>query len=216
MDTIENKTSHNHSHGHHHGKHKSENVYVYQVNSFVDKNVLNLAATAAVLGQLLFLLANFSISSSLGSNGDTFVLIAHILRAAGEGFLLYCLMKGMASLLYSLKWYFILTILFFLIFHLGTSLLMILNQNALLGEIGAILYLLSSVSYFALGFKLKQKYRDSLSKTGVIMMTYVIATMALSLSGMLGVNIYIDLACIALGVYYIISLRDRFDVDDDE
>jgi hypothetical protein len=93
---------------------------------------------------------------------------------------------------------------------------MIIKQSELLGEIGAFLYLLSSFSYFALGFKLKQKYRDSLSKTGVVMMTYVIATMALSLSGMLGVNIYIDLACIALGVYYIISLRDRFDVDDDE
>ena len=216
METIENKKHHSHLHGHHHGKHKSENVYVYQVNSFVEKNVLNLAATAAVLGQLLFLLANFSISSALGSNGDTFVLIAHILRAFGEGFLLFCLMKGMSNLLYPLKWYFITTIIFFLLFHLGTSFLMLIKQNEFLGDIGAFLYLFSSVSYFALGFKLKQKYRDSLSKTGIIMMTYIIATMALSLSGMLGVNIYVDLACIALGVYYIISLRDRFDVDDDE
>ena len=80
--------------------------------------------------------------------------------------------------------------------------------------IGVVFYLLTTVPYFALGFKLKQKYKDSLAKTGIIMMTYIIITMALSLTGMMGINIYIDLACIALGVYYIITLRDRFDVDD--
>ena len=213
MDSIENK--HHHSH-HQHGKHRSENVYVYQVVSFVGKNVLNLAATAAVLGQMLFLLANFSISSALGSDGETFVIIAHILRACGEGFLLFCLMKGMSSLLYPLKWYFIATIFFFILFHIATSFLMLIKQNELLGDLGVFLYLLSSIPYFALGFKLKQKYRDSLARTGIIMMTYVIISMALSLSGMMGVNIYIDFVCIAIGVYYLISLRDRFDVDDDE
>lgn len=204
-----------HSHHHHrHGKHKSENVYVYQVDSFVSKNVLNIATTAAVLGQLLFFLANYSISSAIGSDGSSFVLIAHILRACGEGFLLFCLMKGMSSLLYPLKWYFLSAIFFFVLFHFVTSLLMILKQNGLLGDIGVFFYLLSTISYFALGFMLKQKYKDSLAKTGIIMMTYIIITMALSLSGMMGINIYIDLACIALGVYYIITLRDRFDVDD--
>ena len=91
---------------------------------------------------------------------------------------------------------------------------MLLNQNELLGDIGVVFYLLSTVPYFVLGFMLKQKYKDSLAKTGIIMMTYIIVTMSLSLSGMMGINIYIDLACIALGVYYIITLRDRFDVDD--
>ena len=214
METMDNQNFHGHSHHHRHGKHKSENVYVYQVDSFVSKNVLNIATTAAVLGQLLFFLANYSISSALGSDGNSFVLIAHILRAFGEGFLLFCLMKGMSSLLYPLKWYFISTIFFFVLFHLLTSLLMVLKQNELLGDIGVFFYLFSTISYFALGFMLKQKYKDSLAKTGIIMMTYVIITMALSLSGMMGINVYIDLACIALGVYYIITLRDRFDVDD--
>lgn len=214
METMDNQNYHGHSHHHRHGKHKSENVYVYQVDSFVSKNVLNIATTAAVLGQLLFFLANYSISSAIGSDGSSFVLIAHILRACGEGFLLFCLMKGMSSLLYSLKWYFISAIFFFVLFHFVTSLLMVLKQNELLGDIGVFFYLLSTISYFALGFMLKQKYKDSLAKTGIIMMTYVIITMALSLSGMMGINIYIDLACIALGVYYIITLRDRFDVDD--
>ena len=127
---------------------------------------------------------------------------------------MFCLMKGMSSLLYPLKWYFLSAIFFFVLFHLITSLLMVLKQNELLGDIGVFFYLLSTVSYFALGFMLKQKYKDSLAKTGIIMMTYIIITMALSLSGMMGINIYIDLACIALGVYYIITLRDRFDVDD--
>ena len=216
MDTIENKNHHSHSHSHHHGKHRSENVYVYQVTSFVGKNFLNIAFTAAILGQLLFFLSNYSISSALGSNGDVFVLIAHLLRAVGEGFLLFCLMKGMSSLLYPLKWYFISTIFFFLLFHLLTPLLMLFHQSDLLGDIGVFLYLLSSIPYFALGFKLKQKYRDNLAKTGIVMMTYVIITMALSLSGMMGINIYIDFACVALGVYYIITLRDRFDVDYDD
>lgn len=214
METMDNQNYHGHSHHHRHGKHRSENVYVYQVDSFVGKNILNLATTSAVLGQLLFFLANFSISSALGSDGDLFVLIAHILRTFGEGFLLICLMKGMSSLLYPLKWYFLFAILFFVLFHLITSLLMVLKKNELLGDIGVIFYLLSTISYFALGFMLKQKYKDSLAKTGIIMMTYIIITMALSLSGMMGINIYIDLACIALGVYYIITLRDRFDVDD--
>ena len=213
METMDNQNHHVHSH-HRHGKHRSENVYVYQVDSFVGKNVLNIATTSAVLGQLLFFLANFSISSALGSDGDSFVLIAHILRAFGEGFLLFCLMKGMSSLLYPLKWYFLSTIFFFMLFHLITPLLMILNQSELLGDIGVDFYLLTTVPYFALGFKLKQKYKDSLAKTGIIIMTYIILTMALSLSGMMGINIYIDLVCIALGVYYIITLRDRFDVDD--
>ena len=176
--------------------------------------MLNIATTAAVLGQLLFFLANYSISSAIGSDGSSFVLIAHILRACGEGFLLFCLMKGMSSLLYPLKWYFLSAIFFFVLFHFVTSLLMVLKQNGLLGDIGVFFYLLSTISYFALGFMLKQKYKDSLAKTGIIMMTYIIITMALSLSGMMGINIYIDLACIALGVYYIITVRDRFDVDD--
>ena len=210
---MDNQNHHVHSH-HRHGKHRSENVYDYQVDSFVCKKVLNIATTSAVLGQLLFFLANFSISSALGSDGDSFVLIAHILRAFGEGFLLFCLMKGMSSLLYPLKWYFLSTIFFFMLFHLITPLLMILNQSELLGDIGVVFYLLTTVPYFALGFKLKQKYKDSLAKTGIIIMTYIILTMALSLSGMMGINIYIDLVCIALGVYYIITLRDRFDVDD--
>ncbi|MBQ2496658.1 MAG: hypothetical protein II521_11140 [Prevotella sp.] len=214
METMDNQNYHGHSHHHRHGKHMSENVYVYQVDSFVSKNVLNIATTAAVLGQLLFFLANYSISSAIGSDGSSFVLIAHILRACGEGFLLFCLMKGMSSLLYPLKWYFLSAIFFFVLFHFVTSLLMILKQNGLLGDIGVFFYLLSTISYFALGFMLKQKYKDSLAKTGIIMMTYIIITMALSLSGMMGINIYIDLACIALGVYYIITLRDRFDVDD--
>ena len=214
METMDNQ-NYGHSHHHHrHGKHKSENVYVYQVDSFVSKNVLNIATTAAVLGQLLFFLANYSISSAIGSDGSSFVLIAHILRACGEGFLLFCLMKGMSSLLYPLKWYFLSAIFFFVLFHLITSLLMVLKQNELLGDIGVFFYLVSTISYFALGFMLKQNYKDSLAKTGIIMMTYIIITMALSLSGMMGINIYIDLACIALGVYYIITLRDRFDVDD--
>lgn len=214
MDTLNNQNHHGHSHSHRHGKHRSENVYVYQVDSFVGKNVLNIATTSAVLGQLLFFLANLSVSSALGSDGDSFVLIAHILRAFGEGLLLFCLMKGMSSLLYPLKWYFLSTIFFFVLFHLITPLLMVLNQNELLGDIGVVFYLLTTVPYFALGFRLKQKYKDSLAKTGIIMMTYIIITMALSLSGMMGINIYIDLACVALGVYYIITLRDRFDVDD--
>lgn len=213
METLNNQNHHGHSH-HRHGKHRSENVFVYQVDSFVGKNILNAATTSAVLGQLLFFLANFSISSALGSDGESFVLIAHILRAFGEGFLLFCLMKGMSSLLYPLKWYFLSTIFFFVLFHLITSFLMVLNQKELLGDVGVFLYLLSTVPYFALGFMLKQKYKDSLAKTGIIMMTYSIITMALSLTGMMGINIYIDLACIALGVYYIITLRDRFDVDD--
>ena len=213
METLNNQNHHGHSH-HRHGKHRSENVFVYQVDSFVGKNILNAATTSAVLGQLLFFLANFSISSALGSDGESFVLIAHILRALGEGFLLFCLMKGMSSLLYPLKWYFLSTIFFFVLFHLITSFLMVLNQKELLGDIGVVFYLLSALPYFALGFKLKQKYKDSLAKTGIIMMTYIIITMALSLTGMMGINIYIDLACIALGVYYIITLRDRFDVDD--
>ena len=91
---------------------------------------------------------------------------------------------------------------------------MILKQYESLGDIGVFIYLLSAIPYFTLGFMLKQNYKDSLAKTGIIMMTYIIITMALSLSGMMGINIYIDLACIALGVYYIITLRDRFDVDD--
>ena len=214
METMDNQNYHGHSHHHRHGKHKSENVYVYQVDSFVSKNVLNIATTAAVLGQLLFFLANYSISSAIGSDGSSFVLIAHILRACGEGLLLFCLMKGMSSLLYPLKWYFISAIFFFVLFHFVTSLLMVLKQNELLGDIGVFFYLVSTISYFALGFMLKQNYKDSLAKTGIIMMTYIIITMALSLSGMMGINIYIDLACIALGVYYIITLRDRFDVDD--
>ena len=214
METMDNQNYHGHSHHHRHGKHMSENVYVYQVDSFVSKNVLNIATTAAVLGQLLFFLANYSISSAIGSDGSSFVLIAHILRACGEGFLLFCLMKGMSSLFEPLKWYFLSTIFFFVLFHLITPLLMVLNQNELLGDIGVVFYLLSALPYFALGFKLKQKYKDSLAKTGIIMMTYIIITMALSLTGMMGINIYIDLACIALGVYYIITLRDRFDVDD--
>ena len=213
METLNNQNHHGHSH-HRHGKHRSENVYVYQVDSFVGKNILNAATTSAVLGQLLFFLANFSVSSALGSDGESFVLIAHILRALGEGFLLFCLMKGMSSLLYPLKWYFLSTIFFFVLFHLITPLFIVLNQNELLGDIGVVFYLLSTVPYFVLGFMLKQKYKDSLAKTGIIMMTYIIITMALSLSGMMGINIYIDLACIALGVYYIITLRDRFDVDD--
>ena len=81
METMDNQNYHGHSHHHRHGKHKSENVYVYQVDSFVSKNVLNIATTAAVLGQLLFFLANYSISSAIGSDGSSFVLIAHILRA---------------------------------------------------------------------------------------------------------------------------------------
>ena len=214
MDTLNNQNHHGHSHSHRHGKHRSENVYVYQVDSFVGKNILNFATTSAVLGQLLFFLANFSISSALGSDGDSFVIIAHILRAFGEGFLLFCLMKGMSSLFDPLKWFFLSTIFFFMLFHLVTPLLMVLDQDELLGDIGVVFYLLSAVPYFALGFKLKQKYKDSLAKTGIIMMTYIIITMALSLTGMMGINIYIDLACIALGVYYIITLRDRFDVDD--
>ena len=214
MEKMEKQIHYGHSQHHKHEKHRSENVYVYQVDSFAGKNILNIATTAAVLGQLLFFLANFSISSALGSDGNSFVLIAHILRAFGEGFLLFCLMKGMSSLLYPLKWYFLSTIFFFVLFHLITSLLMLLNQNELLGDIGVVFYLLSTVPYFVLGFMLKQKYKDSLAKTGIIMMTYIIVTMSLSLSGMMGINIYIDLACIALGVYYIITLRDRFDVDD--
>lgn len=214
METLDNQNHHGHSHRHRHGKHKSENVYVYQVDSFVGKNVLNIATTAAILGQLLFFLANYSISSAIGSDGSAFVFIAHILRALGEGFLLFCLMKGMSSLLYPLKWYFISTIFFFVLFHLLTSFFMILKQYESLGDIGVFIYLLSAIPYFTLGFMLKQNYKDSLAKTGIIMMTYVIITMALSLSGMMGINIYIDLACIALGVYYIITLRDRFDVDD--
>lgn len=216
METIENNHHHSHSHGHHHGKHRSENVHVYQVDAIVGKNPLNIAFTAAILGQLLFLLANYSISEALGSDGESFVLIAHFLRAFGEGFLLYCLMKGMSSLLYPLKWYFISTIFFFVLFHMVTSVLMIMHQNSLLGDIGVFFYLLSTITYFALGFMLKQKYKDSLAKLGIIMMTYIIVTMALSLAGMMGVNIYIDFACVALGVYYIITLRDRFDVDYDD
>ena len=120
MIKMENQNHHGHSH-HRHGKHRSENVFVYQVDSFVGKNILNAATTSAVIGQLLFFLANFSISSALGSDGESFVLIAHILRAFGEGFLLFCLMKGMSSLLYPLKWYFLSTIFFFVLFHFVTS-----------------------------------------------------------------------------------------------
>ncbi|MBQ5981451.1 MAG: hypothetical protein IJL54_04700 [Prevotella sp.] len=216
METIENNHHHSHSHGHRHEKHRSENVHVYQVDAIVGKNPLNIAFTAAVLGQLLFFFANYSISAALGSDGEVFVLIAHFLRAFGEGFLLFCLMKGMASLLYPLKWFFISAIFFFVLFHLVTSVLMIMHQNGLLGDIGVFFYLLSSITYFALGFMLKQKYKDSLAKLGIIMMTYVIVSLALSLAGMMGINIYIDFACVALGVYYIITLRDRFDVDYDD
>ena len=84
METLDNKNHHDHSHSHRHGKHRSENVYVYQVDSIVGKNILNFATTSAVLGQLLFFLANFSVSSALGSDGESFVLIAF--KSFGGGF----------------------------------------------------------------------------------------------------------------------------------
>lgn len=213
METTENKT-HSHSHRHHHKHHRSENVYVYQVETNVSKNVLNLAFTAAVLGQLLFFLSNFSISAVLGSDGTAFVILAHVLRTVGEGFLLYCLMKGMSSLLYPLKPYFIAAIFFFILFHIVTSICMLFNITAILEDIGIFFYMANTITYFVLGFKLKQRYRDSMGKLGVLMMTYIILSMALSLVGLNGVNIYADLVCIAVGVYYIVTLRDRFDVND--
>ncbi|MBQ6208218.1 MAG: hypothetical protein IJK42_00375 [Prevotella sp.] len=213
MESTENKT-HSHSHRHHHGQHRSENVYVYQVETNVNKNVLNLAFTAAVLGQLLFFLANFSISAVLGSDGTSFVLLAHFLRTVGEGFLLYCLMKGMASLRYPLKPYFIAAIFFFVLFHVVTCVCMLFNWTSFLGDAGIFFYMANTITYFALGFKLKQKYRDSMAKLGVTMMTYIILSMALSLIGLNGANIYADLVCIAVGVFYIVTLRDRFDVND--
>ena len=214
METTENKNQ-GHSHRHHHGhRHRSENVYVYQVETNVSKNVLNLAFTAAVLGQLLFFLANDSISAVLGSNGTSLVILAHLLRTIGEGFLLYCLMKGMSTLLYPLKPYFIATIFFFVLFHVVTSICMLLKKTWILEDFGIFFYMANTITYFLLGFKLKQRYRDSMAKLGVLMMTYIILSMSLSLIGMNGVNLYADLACIAVGVFYIVTLRDRFDLND--
>ena len=213
METTDNKTR-SHSHSHHHGHHRSENVYVYQVETNVSKNVLNIAFTAAVLGQLLFFLANDSIVSVLGANATSFVVLAHLLRTCGEGFLLYCLMNGMTTLKYPLKPYFIATIFFFVLFHVVTSICLVMHWTSFLADTGIFFYMASTITYFVLGFMLKYKYRDSMAKLGVIMMTYIILSMSLSLIGLNGVNIYADLACIAVGVFYIVTLRDRFDLNE--
>ena len=195
---------------HHIRFHGVKDIEIGHLITVFDSKVMNLAVVVFILGQVLFLMVHPDLAPSLTVNRKAIIPLAHLLTFLGEGFLLYCLMKGMKVLRKPLHAYFVATLIGLAILHIALA---AFQASTIRGEqlpYDIPIYIICAIPYAVLGFKISQNYYGELSKVGSLMILFfLINSVYLIALEVIGPYIIADIICLAIAVYYIIFLRGR-------
>ncbi|MBQ5506502.1 MAG: hypothetical protein IIT85_05085, partial [Prevotella sp.] len=187
-------------------RHDREVNYVISPES---KQRMNIATALFILAQVMLLLCAPAISELAGIHRGTFIFISHVLKGFSEAFLIYCLMKGMASLMYPFKNVFIATIVVVLLFNFTVALFAFLAYFGIhvLNVVIMPVLIIRTIPYFMLGFLLYHRYYGLISHLGIVMMIFLFGNILIEGFLLSGTMIIYDLILFAISVAFILFLR---------
>lgn len=187
-------------------RHDREVNYVISPES---RQRMNIATLLFIIAHVLLLLCAPAISELFGIHRGTFILISHVLKGFSEAFLIYCLMKGMASLMYPFKNIFIATIAVVLLFNFTVAFFAFLAyfDIHLLNVVIMPVLIIRTIPYFMLGFLLYHRYYGLLSHLGIVMMIFLFGNILIEGFLLSGTMIIYDLILFAISVAFILFLR---------
>lgn len=187
-------------------RHDREVNYVISPES---KQRMNIATALFILAQVMLLLCAPAISELAGIHRGTFIFISHVLKGISEAFLIYCLMKGMASLMYPFKNVFIATIVVVLLFNFTVALFAFLAYFGIhvLNVVIMPVLIIRTIPYFMLGFLLYHRYYGLISHLGIVMMIFLFGNILIEGFLLSGTMIIYDLILFAISVAFILFLR---------
>lgn len=190
--------------------HGVKDIEIGHLITLYESKLMNLAVAVFIIGQVLFLIAHPDIAPSLNVNRIAIIPLAHLLTFLGEAFLLWCLMTGMKVLRKPLHSFFITTLIGLAILHVALS---VFHASTVQGDqlpYDIPIYIVFAIPYALLGFMISQNYYGDLSKTGNLMVIFVLVNAVyLIVKEVIGPNIIVDIICLAVAVYYILFLRGR-------
>ena len=190
--------------------HGVKDIEIGHLITIYESKLMNLAVAVFIIGQALFFIVHPDITQSLNVNRTAIIPLAHLLTFLGEAFLLWCLMAGMKVLRKPLHPFFVATLIGLVCLHVALA---AFQASAVKGEqlpYDIPIYIVFSIPYAVLGFKISQSYYGELSRAGNLMVIFVLVNaMYLIALEVIGPNIIADIICLAVAVYYILVLRGR-------
>lgn len=190
--------------------HGVKDIEIGHLITLYESKLMNLAVAVFIIGQVLFLIAHPNIAPSLNVNRIATIPLAHLLTFLGEAFLLWCLMTGMKVLRKPLHSFFIATLIGLAILHVALAAFHASTVQGGQLPYDIPIYIVFAIPYALLGFMISQNYYGDLSKTGNLMVIFVLANaIYLVIKEVFGSIIIADIICLAIAVYYILFLRSR-------
>ena len=170
---------------------------------------MDIAAGAFILAQVLLFLCAPVLSSILGVHRATFIFFSHLLKGFAETYLIYCLMKGMATTKYPLQKLFLATIAVVLLFNFGVAFLAFMSYFNIhvLGEAFIPLILIRTIPYFMLGFFIYQRYYGLVSHLGMAMMLFLFGNLLIEGFLLSATTLIYDIMLFVISASYVIFLR---------
>ena len=169
-----------------------------------------LATLLAVGGQVLMLLCNEQISNRLPISLQTAFALSHILKAIGEGMLLFYLMKGMEVLQRNPRNVIIGTISLLLLYHI-VALFVVLKGYGYVSYTSMLtIYVAFLLMYSFLGLHISYWYYGKFPIVGYLLTSYLACSLLFNLFlGLTGTDLRADAFSGLLAIAYFVYLRTR-------
>lgn len=187
-----------------------EEIDFNYVISTETKNRMNLAVVLFIIAQVLFFLCAPQIATLLGISRVATAFLSHLIKGLTEAYLIYCLMKGVASLKYPLHRFFTATVVVILVFNLTIAFIILLSHfgiHGILIHVFTPLLIIYIVPYTLLGLFLFQRYYGLISYLGIAMMLYIFTNLLIQGFLLSGITLLYNLILATVSIAYIIFLR---------
>lgn len=172
--------------------------------------IMYLAVFLYFMGALLFIVSFPSFAEGHGIDRTVSQAVAHLLTFLGESTLLVCLMQGMKVLKKPMRTLFMVTLAGIFIVHATMGIINLTGTADIPTKYSIPLFFVFMFPYFVLGYKIDNTYYGTLSVAG----SWMLFSVALNLVYLLVIEFaghywVADFICAAVGIIYIIYLRNR-------
>lgn len=190
-------------------KNTKKDIDIAYVISPEPKLRMDIAAGVFILAQVMLFLCAPVLSQMFGVHRATYIFLSHFLKGFAETYLVYCLMRGMASLKYPLRSIFLASIVVILIFNFTVAFLASLSYFNIhvLGEVFIPLLLIRTIPCFVLGFFLYQRYYGMVSQFGMVMMIFLFGNLLIEGFLLSASTLLYDIILFIISACYVIFLR---------
>lgn len=190
--------------------HSSKDLEINHLITPCHSIIMHLAVVLYIIGALLFVVSFPSFAQDHHIDRTISLSAAHILTFLGESTLLVCLMQGMKVLKKPMRTLFLWTLAGILITHATMGILNMTGTVEIPTRYSIPLFFIFMFPYFILGYKIDNTYYGTLSVAG----SWMLFSVALNLVYLLAIEFVghywiSDFICAAIGIIYIIYLRNR-------